>query len=116
MRCVPGVADRTIGRVFVGRTHGELVAIELAQSHHAGLAQTRDHGGVKGRAVPAEHARAGGGGQVFGDKHVFVRNRHAFERAGGASGQFGVGFTGLGQGDFAVDVQKRVVRVAAQTG
>ena len=76
-----------IGRVFVRRTHGEFVAVELAQRHRALFRQSGDHGGVERRAVALQHARAGGAGEVAGDEDVLVRQRHAFERAGVAAGQ-----------------------------
>jgi hypothetical protein len=53
---VPGVVDRAVGAVLVGRAHRELVAVQLAQADRAGLGQARHHGGVEGAAVALEHA------------------------------------------------------------
>ena len=61
-----------------------------------------------------QHLGACRGGEILGDKNVFVRNGHAFQRAGGACGDFFVRGAGLRQCDLAIDVQKGVVRVAAQ--
>ena len=33
--CIDRVAHRAVGRIFIGRAHGELVAIQLAQQHRA---------------------------------------------------------------------------------
>ena len=85
------------GRVLVGRAHGELVAIELAQRHGAGLGQLAHHRGVEGRAVALQHLRAGGAGEILGDEDVLVRDRHAQQRRRLAGGDARVGRAGLRQ-------------------
>ena len=79
---VPGVAHRPEGRVLVARAHRELVAVELAERHRAGLGEPGDDGGVERAAVAGQHARAGGRRQVAGDEDVLVGDRHADQRAG----------------------------------
>ena len=85
------------GDVLVGRAHREFVAVELAQRHGAGLGQLAHHGGVEGRAVAGQDARAGGGREVGGDEDVLVRDRHAGQRRRVAGGDARVGRAGLGQ-------------------
>ncbi len=81
---VPRIAHRAVSRVFVGRAHGELIHIGLADRDHArackvvsARAQTGDHGGVERADITGQHARTGGGWEGAGDEHVFVRQWHA---------------------------------------
>ena len=46
---VPGIARAAVGGVLVRRAHGELVAVELADAHRAGVEQAARDGGVVGR-------------------------------------------------------------------
>jgi hypothetical protein len=99
------VPDSGNRRVLVRGTHRELVAIEFAQVHGAFAREVGHHGGVERRPVIAQHARAGSGREVLGDKNVLVRQRHAFQRSAVAGGQTLVGRARLRQGDGFVPCQ-----------
>ena len=60
-RRVPGIAHRPEVAGLVGRAHGELVHVRLAEHHRAGGLELGDHSGVIGRDEVVEHARAAGG-------------------------------------------------------
>jgi len=110
------VADGANGGVLVAGTHRELVAVELAQSDHALRRQLGHDGGVKRRLVVVQNARAGRGGEILGHKNIFVRHGHAFQRAGRAVGDAGIGGSCLGQCGLWLDGDKRAqvgVRVGA---
>src|SRR5690606_27864064 len=52
---VPGVLHRAVIAGFVGRAHGELVHVQLAEGDGAGGGELLDHGGVVGRGEVVEH-------------------------------------------------------------
>ena len=58
---------------------------------------------VVGANKIAQHLRAAGGAQAFGDKHILMRKRNAGQRAGLAGGAGGVGGIGGGQRAVVVD-------------
>ena len=72
-------------RVFVARAHGKFIAVEFAQSDHAGATlpvracrELLHHGGIKRRAVVCQNFGACRSDEVACHKHVFVRNGNAF--------------------------------------
>ena len=82
---VPGVEHVAVGAVLVGRAHGELVAVQLAERDHAGGAQLLHHGRVERAHVALEHPAGGGRGEIAGDEDVLVGDRDAGQRAGVAA-------------------------------
>ena len=99
---------RPVGRVFIGRAHRELVAIELAQSHHARLKETFDHSGIKRASIVGQHPAARGRYPVPGNQDVFVGDRHTFEGTRFSPRNPGVGRPGLRESDLGAQVQKRI--------
>ena len=75
--------------VLVAGAHGELVAVELAQGHHALRGQLGDHGGVKRRAVALQHARTGGGGKSWVTRMSLCASGTPSRGAGGCRWQCG---------------------------
>ena len=63
------------GGVLVGRTHRELIAIELAQRHDPCRREIAHDRRIKRRAVAFQHLRAGGARKIPGDEDVLVRHR-----------------------------------------
>ena len=57
----PGIDHRPEGAGLVGRAHGELVHVELAQHHRPVAPEVGGDGGLVGRREVAEDPRAGGG-------------------------------------------------------
>ena len=108
---VPGVLHRAVVAGFVGRTHGELVHVQLAQGDRAGGSQLLDHGGVVGRLEAGEDLRAAAGQHVLGAEQVLVGDRRAEQGAVFTTGTAGVGGLGLfprqigGHGDEAVQLR-----------
>ena len=80
----PGLGPRVDHRAEpardVGRAHGELVQIGLAEQHRAGAPQVAAHGRFVGRHEVEEDARAGGGQHALGAEQVLDRERDAFQR------------------------------------
>ncbi|MCY1532729.1 hypothetical protein D9M68_680170 [compost metagenome] len=101
---VPGVLHGAVRGVLVAGTHGEFIAVQLAQRHGAGLLQPFHDGGVEGADVAVEHLAAGGGAPAAGDERVLVGDRDAGQRAGRAGRQRRVGGAGLGQRQFGVNM------------
>ena len=71
------VMSRTKGRVLIGRTHGKLIQVGLAQDGNSGLAQTLGHGGVVGRNVAFQHLGRCGGRRIGGNEQILQRQGHA---------------------------------------
>ena len=65
-----GIPHRPECRVFGGRTHGELIAVGLADDQAAGLFHADHRGGVVGRDVIGQHFGAAGGADTLGDDDV----------------------------------------------
>ena len=84
---IPGVADRPIGRVFVGTPHRELVHVGLADDHSIGRSQPGDRIGVIGRLVAGQHPGAAGGRHVDRAERVLDGDRQAGQRAQGVAGR-----------------------------
>ena len=59
------IAHGTEGRIFIGRSHGELVAVGFSDDDAAGLLDARDGGRVVRRDVIGEQARSAGGADAF---------------------------------------------------
>src|SRR3546814_18030188 len=72
---LPGVLDRTVMARHIRRTHGELVEVELAEHHRAGLPQFRRDGGFVGWDEAVENMAAGRGQQAFGAERVRSERR-----------------------------------------
>ena len=70
------------GGVFIGRTHGKLIQVGLAQDGNSGLAQTLGHGGVVGRNVAFQHLGRRRGWRIGGNEQVLQRQRHACQTRG----------------------------------
>jgi hypothetical protein len=88
--------DGSKGGILIGRTHGELIAIELAQTHHPGLGEAIDHRGIERASVVGENAAARRRDPVTRDQNVLVRDRHTLKGAGLMLGDAGVRSAGLG--------------------
>ena len=117
---VPGVLHRAVVAGLVGRAHGELVHVQLAEGDGAGGLELVDHGGVVGRLEAGEDLRAAGGQHALGAEQILVRDRRAEQGAGFASGAAGVGGLGLlqrevlGHGDKAVELRVELLDAAQQ--
>src|SRR4029450_10858725 len=62
----PGIGDVAVVTGHVGRAHGELVHVGLAEHDRAGAPQVGGDGRFIGRLEPAGDGRAGGGGGARG--------------------------------------------------
>ena len=106
----PGVAHTAIVGGHVGRAHGELVEVGLAQADRTRLPELAADGRFVGRDEAVQDVRAGGGQHALGAEQVLDRQRHALEQAALAGGQPRVGRVGHGQrtlgrlGDEGVEV------------
>jgi hypothetical protein len=108
---IPGVLHRTVEAGLVGRAHGELVHVGLAQAGHAGRLEPLDDMGVVGRDKVGQHLRAAGGEPALGAEDVLVGDGHAGEGVSLAGGAARVGGGGLGQGLVRVHGNEGVERV-----
>ena len=95
-------------RTLIARSHGEFVAIELAEGDGAGPIEAFDHGGVERADVIGQHFRAGRGAPALRDENVLVRDRNAGQGTGVAVGQTFIGRAGLLPGQFRIDMQESV--------
>src|SRR5690606_4696556 len=117
---IPGVLHRTVVAGFVGRAHGELVHVQLAESHGAGGGQLLDHGGVVGRLEAGEDLRGTGGQHTPGAEQVLVSDWRTEQGTVLASGAAGVGGAGLfqgqlfGDGDETVQLRVKLADTAEQ--
>ena len=73
------VADGTVGGVFVGRAHGELIAIQFAEENGACGFKLADSGGVIGRLIALEDFGARRGRRAFDYEYVFDADGNAGE-------------------------------------
>ena len=94
--------------VFIRGAHGEFVAIELTQRHHAGVGEIAHHRRVERTHIAFEHARRSGGRKIARHEDVLVRDRHTGQRRDRAAGDARVGIPGLRHRDFGPHVEKRV--------
>jgi hypothetical protein len=69
------------GAIFVGRAHGELVHVQLAQGNRARRSQTRGDRRLIRRHEAAQDFRPGRGFQAAGHEDVFEANGHAGKQA-----------------------------------
>ncbi len=74
---VPGVSRGLEGGVLGGAAHGELVHVELAEEDQACGSQLGDDGGVIGRDVAFEDARAARGLHPLHGEDVLEADRHS---------------------------------------
>ena len=81
-RLRPWVAHRTEVRAFVGRAHGELVHVALAQQHRPGPVELLDDVRVVGADKVLQYPRAAGGVDALGAVDVLERDRDAGQRTG----------------------------------
>ena len=79
----PGIDHRAPGRGLVGRAHGELIQVELAEHHRPVVPEVLGDGGFIGRDELAEDLRAGGGAHALGAEEVLDAQGRAFQRPGG---------------------------------
>ena len=110
-RGVPGVQHRAEGRVFVGRAHRELVAVQLAQAHGAGRrrgAAPRWHRTGCG-SRPASSSRRWSAARAV-TKMSLCATGTPSSGAGFARGAAGIGGLGLRQGAGVIDGQERAQR------
>ena len=68
---LPGIACDLKAAGFRGRAHSELIHIQLAQHHRAGLVQARDRRRVKNRHVTLKYLRAASGLHALGGEDIF---------------------------------------------
>jgi len=83
----PGVDDRAEIGALVGRAHGELVHVELAQHDGAIVPQVLRDCGFIARLEAVENVAAGLGVDAFGAEQVLDPKWNAFERTGIAGGE-----------------------------
>ncbi len=80
-RTPPRVDDRAVVGGLVGRAHGELVHVELAEHHRAVGPEIGGDGRFVARLEAVEDVAAGLGVDAFGAEQVLDAERNAFERA-----------------------------------
>ena len=78
----PGADHRPEGRGLVGRAHGELIQVQLAQHDRAVAPELGGHGGLIGRREGAQDPAAGGGSHALGAEQVLDPKRNSIKRAG----------------------------------
>ena len=107
------IAHRAVGGVLVGRAHGELVAVELAQQHRPGGIEPGNHSGVIGRTKALQDPGTRRGRSAPHHQHVLDAHGNAGQRRQRVSlGRHGVHARSLleravlGQGQ--VDIQLRI--------
>ena len=76
----PWIDDRAVITSFVGRTHGELVHVELAEHHRAIGPEIGRHSRFVTRLETVEDVAAGLGVNAFGREQILDAERNAFER------------------------------------
>ena len=108
---VPRVFDRAVVARFVGRTHGELVHVGLAQAYGAGSGQLGYHCGVVRCLEVVEHLRGAAGAYAQGAEQVLVSDRGAQQGTAFTVGATCVSGLGLlqgkvfGEGDKTVELR-----------
>ena len=86
-RAPPRIDDRAVIGRLVGRAHGELVHVELAEHDGAVGPQIGRDGRFVARLEAVEHVAAGLGMDAFGGEQILDAERDAFERTALASRQ-----------------------------
>ena len=76
----PGVDDRSEATGLVRRTHGELIVVELAQHHGAGVPKILRDGRFVGGREALENVGAGRRAHTLGADKVLDAERQPFER------------------------------------
>jgi hypothetical protein len=82
----PGVDHRAVIGGLVGRAHGELVHVELAEHDRAVGPEIGGDGGFVARLEAVEHVAAGLGVHALGGVEILDAERDAFQRAGRPAG------------------------------
>ena len=100
---LPGIAHRTVEAGLVGRAHGELVHVGLAEHHRASGVELFNHRGVIGGDEAIEYPRAAGRAHAIGAEDVLVRDGHTGQRSGFAARAARIGSPGLGKGALGGD-------------
>ena len=77
---IPGVVGGAVVRVRVGASGGELVHVQLAEQHRAGVAEPGDDGRVVLRHEVGQDLRASGGPDPGGVVQVLQRDRDPVQR------------------------------------
>ena len=90
---LPGAFHRAVIAGHVGRAHGELVHVELAQHHRPVAPQIAGDGRFILRPEPVEDVRAGGGRDTLGAEQVLDPERDTVKRQRVARGQTRIGGT-----------------------
>ena len=85
---------------LIGRAHGELVKVELAEHARACVPQLARHGRFVLRHKAFEDVAGRRRLHVFGRKQILHANRHAGKRLEAARSAVLVGLIGRGQRDF----------------
>ncbi len=93
----PGIDHRPVVRGLVGRAHGKLVHVELAQHHRAVCPQVCGDGRLVGRPERVQHVAGGLRVDAFGGEEVLDAERHALERTRLAAGDAPVGLRRHGE-------------------
>ena len=102
--------------MLVARSHGKLVAVELAQRYRARRLKARDDGCIVGADVIPEHAAACGAAPALRDEHILVRDGDAGQWAGSARFDHCICMAGLCQSEVFIDMDERVEIVARVRG
>ena len=105
---VQGVAHRTVVRRFVGRAHGEFVAVGAAQKHGTRGFQALYSRGRKQTFKRLQHFGAGRNPVAAVAKIVFQRHHHSRQRQGITGRQTGIYGRGLGASGFREQFNKHV--------
>ena len=74
------IAHRAVGGVLVGRAHGELIAVELAQQHRPGCFEPGNRSGVIRRPVALQDPRTRGRGSALHHQHVLDAHGNTCQR------------------------------------
>ena len=93
----PGIVHMAVVAGHVGRAHGELVHVELAQHDGAGLPELGRHRRFIGRLEAVEDVGAGGGEHALGAEEILDAERNAFEQPDLAALAPGIGLPGHGE-------------------
>ncbi len=76
----PGIDHRAVVARLVGRPHGELVIVELAEHHRARSPEIGGHRRLVGRREAVENVRARCGAHTLGGEQILDAERDAFQR------------------------------------
>src|SRR5680860_638600 len=90
----PRIDHRTIEARLVGRPHGELVIVELAEHHRAFRPQIGGDRRLIGRREAVENMRAGRAANVLRAEQILDAERNAFQRSALAFGKTRIACSG----------------------